>query len=161
MAELTNPMSAMVSFQEAILAGVISLRRAALDRDVFVHMDKLPSGATRISYARMNGRTVLSFANFVSVGFERSLPVFQVGVAVPESERGKGRAKHIVAVGIAELKYGLTRAHPDAAFYVEAVIGLDNKASQRVAAAVISSDAPNSITDSASGLPALHYIKQI
>ena len=161
MAALTDPTSAMVSFQQAIGDGEIALQRAALDRDVFVYMDKLPSGETRFAYARMNGRVVLAFANFVTGGFEKGLPVFQVGVAVPESERGKGRAKHIVAAGIAELKHGLSRARPGSEFYVEAVIGLDNIASQCVAAAVISSDAPEPITDSVSGLPALHYMRKV
>ena len=161
MAELTDPTPAMVSFQQAIRDGEIALQRAALDRDVFVYMDKVPSGETRFAYARMNGRIVLAFANFITAGFEEELPVFQIGVAVPESERGKGRAKHIVAAGIAELKHGLNRAHPGAAFYVEAVIGLDNVASQHVAAAVISSDNPKPITDRVSGLPALHYIRKV
>lgn len=161
MPELTDPTPAMVSFQQAVRHGEIALQRAALERDVFVYMDKLPSGATRFAYAQMNGGIVLAFANFVTVGFEEDLPVFQIGVAVPKSERGKGRAKHVVATGIAELKHGLNRAHPGAAFYVEAVIGLDNKASQRVAEAVISADAPKPITDSVSGLPALHYIRKV
>jgi hypothetical protein len=151
----------MLSFQEAILADVISLQRAAFDPDVFVYIDNLPNGKTRISYARMSGKKVLAFANFVSTGFEQGLPVFQVGVAVPESERGKGRAKDIVAVGIAELKHGLSRAHPGATFFIEAVIGLDNNASQRVAAAVISPNVPKTIVDAVSGLPALHYIQKI
>lgn len=151
----------MVSFQEAIRDGEIALQRGALDRNVFVYMDKLPSGATRFAYARMNGQIVLAFANFVTAGSEKGLPVFQVGVAVPVSERGKGRAKHIVAAGIAELKHGLNRAHPGAEFYVEAIIGIDNIASQCVAAAAISADTPKRITDSVSGLPALQYIRKV
>jgi hypothetical protein len=160
MAEITDPTPAMVSFQQAIVDGEISLQRAALDHDVFVYMDQLSSGETRFAYARMNGQIVLAFANFVTAGFDDGLPVFQVGVAVPEAERGKGRAKHIVAAGIAELKHGLNRAHPGAAFHVEAVIGLDNVPSQHVAAAVISDD-PKPITDSVSGQAALHYIRKI
>jgi len=160
MTELTDPTSAMVSFQQAVQDGEIALQRAALDRDVFVYMDELPNGVTRFAYARMSGRVVLAFANFVTTGFEQGLPVFQVGVAVPVCERGKGRAKHIVAAGIAELKHGLNHAHPGAAFYVEAVIGIDNMASQCVAAAAISSDSPKSIIDSVSGLPALQYIQK-
>ncbi len=160
MAELTDPTPAMVSFQQAIRDGEIVPQSAALDRDVFVYMDNLPSGGTRFAYAQMSGRIVLAFANFVTAGFEQGLPVFQIGVAVPESERGKGRAKHIVSAGIAELKHGLNRAHPGATFYVEAVVGLDNVPSQHVAAAVIS-DNPKPITDNVSGLPALHYIRKV
>jgi hypothetical protein len=79
---------------------------------------------------------------------------------VPEAERGKGWGKQIVAAAIAELKNGLSRAHPGATFYVEAVVGLHNVASQHVAAAVIS-NTPKQITDSVSGLPALHYMRKV
>lgn len=136
------------------------MQRVAFGRDVFVHVDELPSGEARFTYVRMNGPNVLAFADFVFAGFEDELPVFQVGVAVPEAERGKGRAKHIVAAGIAELKHGFNRTHPDATFYIEAVVGLDNVPSQHVAAAVISGS-PKPITDAFSGLPALHYIRKV
>ena len=157
---MTDPTPAMESFQQAISDGEIPLQRADLNPDVFVHMDKLPGGGTRFAYARMTGKYVLAFANFVTAGFEEGLPVFQVGVAVPATERGKGRAKHIIAAGIAELKHGLNRAHPGAAFYVEAVVALDNVPSQHVAAAVIS-NITRPITDNVSGRPALHYIRKV
>ena len=160
MAELTDPTPAMTSFERAMLEGAIMPENAALYPDVVAYLDRTPNGATRFTYAQIAGRRVVAFANFIMVGHEAGLPVFQVGVAVPEIERTKGRAKHIIRAGIAEMKHGLGRAHPGAAFYVEAVVGLDNGASQRVSAAVISNQ-PTSITDSVSGLPALHYIQQI
>jgi hypothetical protein len=78
MAELTDPTSAMVSFQQAIRDGTIALARAALDRDVFVYMDKLPGGHTRFVYARMNRQIVLPFANFVTNGFEEGFLFFRL-----------------------------------------------------------------------------------
>jgi hypothetical protein len=50
MAELTDPTPAMVSFQQVVRDGEIALQRAALDRDVFVHMDKTPDGESRFAY---------------------------------------------------------------------------------------------------------------
>jgi hypothetical protein len=86
-------------------------------------------------------------------------PCFQIGYAVPERYRGRGRAKDIVVAAIAELKRGLTgNAVP--AFYIGAVVGTDNEPSMRVAAATISTS-PVSITDHVSGLPALHYLLKI
>lgn len=156
MAQLTDPTPAMDSFQQAVRNGTIHLENAALDPDVFVHVDRI-GDKVRFSYARISGQTVLSFANFVTVGYQDGLPIWQVGVAVPAAERGKGRAKHILAAGIAELKHGFGRAVPGAEFYVEAVVGLHNVASQRVSAVVISKS-PEPITDAVSGLDALHYI---
>jgi hypothetical protein len=45
-------------------------------------------------------------------------------------------------------------------FYVEAVVGVDNRPSQRVAEKVIS-DAPTAVQDQVSGEPALQYIRRI
>ena len=45
-------------------------------------------------------------------------------------------------------------------FYVEAIVGMHNTASQRVAAKVIS-DKPVATTDAASGLPALQYLRKV
>lgn len=160
MAALTDPTPAMVSFERAVRDGAIQVQKAALDSVVVFYADEVPSGAIRFSYARMNGPSVVAFANFVSAGYMNRIPVFQIGIAVPEAERGKGRAKHIMAAGMAELKHGFSRAHPGAEFYVEAVVGLDNLPSQRVAAAVLSVE-PKPITDKVSGMPALHYIRKV
>ena len=46
------------------------------------------------------------------------------------------------------------------AFYVEAIVGANNKPSQRVADKVIS-DAPVAVTDQVSGLPAFRYVRRI
>lgn len=45
-------------------------------------------------------------------------------------------------------------------FYVEAIVGADNKPSQRVAEQVIS-NTPVAVTDKLSGLPAFQYIRKI
>lgn len=59
----------------------------------------------------------------------------------------------------AELQKGLSRSGIPA-FYIEAVVGIDNEPSKRGAAATIST-APVQITDEFSGIPALHYIRKI
>lgn len=160
MATLTDPTPAMRSFETAIERGEITPQKASLYPDIVAYADNLPNGSTRFAYAQIIGGKVIAFANFVIAGRENGLPVFQAGVAVPEAERSKGRAKHILAAGISELKHGFGKVIPDAAFYVEAVVGLDNFPSQRVASAVIN-DKPTPITDSVSGLAALHYMRQV
>ena len=45
-------------------------------------------------------------------------------------------------------------------FYVEAIVGADNKPSQRVAEHVIS-DTPVPVTDQVSGLPAFRYVRKV
>lgn len=86
-------------------------------------------------------------------------PCFAIGYAVPEAYRNQGRAKKAISAAIAEMQNGFGRLGYSV-FYVEAIVGLDNKASQRVAEQVIS-DKPVAVTDQVSGLPALQYLRKI
>jgi hypothetical protein len=157
---MTDPSDAMISFQQGLAAGEIPLQKGALDPDIFVHLDR-PNGLTRFTYVRLNHQTVVALVMFVITDPLDGIPCFQIGYAVPEAYRGQGYAKSIVKAGIAELKNGLSRAHPAGApFYVEAVVGIDNEASKRVAEATISTT-PDAVTDSVSGLPALHYVRKV
>jgi hypothetical protein len=157
---MTDPSDALVSFQQVLLSGSpITLQKGALDPDLFVHLDQ-PGGLTRFTYVRLDRRTVTALVMLVVTDPMEGIPCFQIGYAVPEIYRGQGRAKSAVQAAIAELKHGLSRSHPDATFYVEAVIGTDNDASNQVAAATISAS-PDAITDKVSGLPALHYVRKV
>jgi len=60
---------------------------------------------------------------------------------------------------LAELEAGLGR-NGVSAFYVEAVVGIDNEPSKRIAEKVLSSN-PEQVTDKFSGQPAYHYVKRI
>jgi hypothetical protein len=159
MPNMTDPMVALVSFQQALLDGEIKLRPGELDPDIFVYADKPTPEVSRISYVRLDGRTVKAFVNAISAGFVEGLPCFQLGVAVPEQYRNKGYAKSTLASAIAELKNGLTRNRIPS-FYVEGIVSVDNEPSKRASAATISSS-PTAITDEDSGLPALQYRRKI
>jgi RimJ/RimL family protein N-acetyltransferase len=65
-----------------------------------------------------------------------------VGWAVPEELRGQGRAGEAFIAAIKELRHGFA-PHGMTAFWVEGIVGADNKSSQRVAEKFIS--APVSI----------------
>jgi predicted acetyltransferase len=78
-----------------------------------------------------------------------------IGHAVPEAYRNQGRAKEAVRAALSEMRH--LHGHP---FYVEAIVGADNKPSQRVAEQVIS-DTPVAVTDQISGLPAFRYVRKI
>src|SRR4051812_44762367 len=152
MASMTDPTDAMVSFQQALLDGEIKLKVCELDSDLFVYADHI-AGVPRISYVRLDGRTVKAFVNVVRVEPTDGLPCFQLGVAVPVQYRNKGYAKSTLASAIAELKHGLAR-NKIPSFYVEGIVSVDNEASKRASAATISST-PTAVIDEVSGLPAL------
>jgi hypothetical protein len=109
MARMTDPTDALVSFQQALLDGEIILQVGALDKEFFVHTDEPAPGVSRITYVRLDGRTVKAFLTAVIVEPIDGLPCFQLGVAVPEPHRNKGNAKSVLASGIAELKHGLAQ----------------------------------------------------
>ncbi len=159
MVSMTDPTDGMVSFQQALLNDEIDLRPGEVDPDIFMHADKPAPGVTRITYVRLDGRTVKAFASIVGVEPMNGLPCFQLGVAVPVPYRNKGYAKGILASSIAELKHGLAR-NKITSFYVEGIVSVDNEPSKRASAATISPN-PTPITDEVSGLPALHYIRKI
>jgi hypothetical protein len=159
MPSMTDPMVALVSFQQALLDGEIRLQPGELDPDIFVYADNPAPGVMRISYVRLDGPTVKAFVNACSAGRIEGLPCFQLGVAVPMKYRNKGYAKSTLACAIAELKHGLTR-NKIPSFYVEGIVSVDNEPSKRASAATISSS-PTPVTDESSGLPALQYLRKM
>lgn len=158
MARMTDPTDALVSFQKALLDGEINLRPGELDRDLFVYAD-VAAGVPRITYVRLDGKTVKSFVNAIRTEPVEGLPCFQLGVAVPEQYRNKGYAKSTLASAIAEMKNGLAR-NKISSFYVEGIVSVDNEPSKRASAATISPN-PTPVTDEGSGLPALQYLRKV
>lgn len=154
MSNMADPNQALISFQEALAAGGLRLERGRIDPTVYLHVDHL-QGKPRFTYVQMDGQTVTAFANFVPNGTFEGHPNLAVGYAVPERYRNQGRAKAILAAGIAELQNGF-RGHPP--FYIEAVVSVNNPASQNVAQEVLGGE-PEPIVDNHSDEPALRYAK--
>lgn len=156
---MTDPSDALTSFQDAYLRGVIDVQRGEMSQDIYLHVDDMPDGSKRLTYVKLDGRKVTALVNFVLVDPIEGRPCFMIGYAVPEAYRGQGQAKGAVRDAIAEMRAGFTRAGLTP-FYVEAIVGADNLASQAVAAATLSSS-PERVTDELSGQPALQYIKKV
>jgi RimJ/RimL family protein N-acetyltransferase len=81
---------------------------------------------------RLEDTTVTAFVEFASCEAIEGTPCFAIGYAVPEAHRNKGRAKNAIRAAISELQNGLGRIGLSV-FYVGAIVGADNKPSQRVA----------------------------
>jgi hypothetical protein len=158
MPQMTDPLNALNSFQSALRRGEIYPQQCETDSSLHVLLDR-PNGEIRLTYVRLNHGKVTALATFVSGDPMDGLPCFNVGYAVPEKYRRRGRAKDIVNAAINEMKHGFSRTRA-ASFYVEAIVGVDNIASQHVASVTISTD-PIPVTDEVSGLPALHYVRKI
>jgi RimJ/RimL family protein N-acetyltransferase len=155
---MTDPLNALQSFQQALLRGEIELQRGVLDTDLYVYVDK-PNGQPRFTYVRLNGNTVSAFVEFAWCEPIEGTPCLAIGYAVAEKYRKQGRAKEAIIAALSEMQHGLRRNRVSV-FYVEAIVGADNKSSRRVAEQVIS-DAPVATTDRVSGLPAFRYFRRI
>lgn len=155
---MTDPANSLRSFQEELLLGTILLSRTKLDPNLFIYRDNV-GAAPRMSYARLEGRTVTAMAIFTPETPINGAPCVAIGYAVPETHRNQGRAKDIVKAAIADMQFGLRR-QGHAAFYVEAIVGADNAASRRVAEQIIS-DTPEPMVDGISGLPAFRYVLKV
>ncbi|SRR6266566_2424806 len=155
---MTDPMKALQSFQEEFLLHNPQLASGVIDPNLRVYFD-VAEGEIRVTYVRLEGNTVTALVNLFESDPIDGIHCYSIGYAVAEAYRNQGRAKEIVAAAIAELKHELAQSG-QTVFYVEAVIGADNLASQRVAEQVIS-NTPTPITDQVSGLPALYYVRKI
>lgn len=157
MAGMTDPSSALHSFQKALLRREMQLQRGAVHPELYLLADQA-EGRTRFTYVTVEKTTVTAFVNLVLCEPIDGTPCFQVGYAVPEAYRRQGRAKAVVSMALAEVQHGFRGLGP--ALYVEAIVGVDNVPSQRVAEQAISAT-PVPITDGVSGLPALRYVRKM
>jgi len=155
---MVDPSLAMESFQEAFTSGVIHPKRCTLDRELHVLLDNV-MGESRITYVRLEGQTVTAFVNFAENDPIDDIPCFGIGYAVPAKYQKQGRARDIVNAALAEMQHGLAK-HGIKTFYVEAIVEINNKPSQRVAEQVISNK-PVATTDQHSGLPAFQYVRKL
>lgn len=158
MASMTDPSSALHSFQEVLSLGGIQLRRCVLHPELHLYTDRA-NGSARFTYVTLDKRTVTAFVTLVACEPIDGTPCLQIGYAVPEAYRRQGRAKAAARMAVEELERGLS-GKEWAALYLEAVIGIDNTASQRVAEHALSTTS-ESITDEVSGLPALRYLRKL
>lgn len=154
---MTDPSNALQSFQQLFLTGKIQLEPGRLDTNLYSYVDEM-DGTTRFTLVRLEGKTATAFVVFAQDGTIEGKPCFAIGYAVPEAYRNQGRAKEIVRAALAEMQGAFRKLYPE--FYVEAIVGADNKPSQRVAEQVIS-DTPVAVTDQVSGLPAFQYVRKI
>lgn len=158
--EIVNPYVGMVSFQEALTAGRISLDKVLPHEDVYSHTDRPAPDVLRLTYVRLteDRKTVKAFVACIRNGYVDDCPCTSVGYAVPENMRNQGYAKQLLGDVIQDQLAAATRAGFPT-IYVEAVADVNNVASQHVAEAVLKAEREE-IVDSASGKPAYRYTQR-
>ncbi|WP_106638876.1 GNAT family N-acetyltransferase [Allosphingosinicella vermicomposti] len=158
MPSLVNPMDAFKTFEPALKRGELKVQQGDTDPNLLVHLDH-PMGEMRITYAKMRGESVGAIAMIINAEPFEGKPVFQIGYAVPQHLRKRGLGKEIAQAAIAEFTAGMAR-NGMKSFYIEAIVGIRNIASQKVAEQVIGGPTKE-VADEHSGEAALQYMRKI
>lgn len=154
MSGMTDPMEALASLQVEVKRG-LRFKPCELDKSIGVFMDK-PNGRTRLSYAIIEGDVVKALSLFVAVEPIEGVACFMVGYAVDNEFRNNGIATNLLNNSIAELKHGLAK-NGIKKLYIEAIVGVDNIASQKVASKSISTK-HEKVVDGYSDKDAFRYL---
>lgn len=149
--------SALHSFQSALDDGRIEVSPGELEPDVRVLVD-VADGSPRFTFVKLDGARVTAMVQFMAAEPYEGQPCFGVSWAVPVELRGQGRAGAMLLAAVREFRHQVSSRLP--VFWIEAVVGVENLASQRVAQKVISAESSRSIDDEA-GVPIFQYFRRI
>lgn len=152
------PMDGLIGLQDALNKKLVEFKQCELSKDIAMHVD-YPGGNVRFSYAKIEYGKIQSYAVFIMAEPLNGLSCLNLGYAVPKEYREQGFAQDILKKSILELKNGLGR-NKIKEFYLEAIVEIGNKISQKIASKIIS-DSPKKCKDEYSGQDALAYIKLI
>jgi predicted acetyltransferase len=158
MPTIINPMDAFKTFEPALRRGELAIQRGTIHPEMIVHLDH-PVGEMRLTYAKMRGESVAAIAMIASAESLNGIAVFQIGYAVPQHLRKQGLAKLVAQAAIEEFTAGMKRNGVQS-FYLEAIVGVKNIASHKVAEHVIGGNTKK-VSDSHSGEAALQYITKV
>jgi len=154
---MTDTMITLREYQKALSKGLIRPMPCILHPDMLVLRDDIPGNQHRFTYAKMNHNRVVSLSVFVPAEPYLGKLCYQIGYAVPETHRNRGRGYDIVSCSIEEFLHGISRNRIDD-LYIEAIISSENIASRKIASKLISKDFKET-TDADSGVPAVQHIK--
>jgi len=158
MPQMTDPMNALKELQKALENKWVKLTPCDIHKEMSVIADQ-PNGVVRFTYALVENGKVHAISLFAITDPVEGLPCFNVGYAVLENMRGNGSGTEILKKGIEELYQGFARnGHRE--FYIEAVVGVENHASNSMAKKLIS-ESPSRCQDHLSGEEAFQYLRKL
>lgn len=157
MTEMTNPHNALLSYQDVYANGHIDPHPCDLHPELAVLMDDA-NGSPRVTYSLIESGVVQAIVIYIAGTCVDGIPCFDLGYAVAQNFRCQGIASEVLQKSVAEMRNGLWQCMRK--FYIRAVIGTSNIASQRVARHIFKS-CPEQTTDGVSGQPALAYLKLV
>lgn len=152
---MADPHLGLLSFQQAMTAGLIDPRPAKYDQGLLLLVDQ-PDENMRITYALAERGVVKGTVLFVPAESYDEEPRFSVGYGVAEPFRGQGIATDLLKRSINDLSQGFN-SRP---FWLEAIVDQTNVASRRVCEKVVTSEA-EAMSELISGRPALDFLTRV
>lgn len=148
---------ALASFQSALDDGRIEISPGQLETDVHTLVDDA-DGSPRFTFVKLEGARVSAMVQMMAADPYEGEPCFGVSWVVPADLRGQGRAGAMLLAAVREFRHQASSRLP--VFWIEAVVGVHNLPSQRVAEKVIASEGSRSVDDEA-GVPIFQYFRRI
>lgn len=158
MSSIVDPYPAFLSFKKAYVAKQITCISGRVHSEIVVHVDNPTPDSHRITYAILSKGKPVAFAVYAPADPMPDGPCFQIGYAVEKSLRNNGLATQIISKSIDEMVNGFKPSFKK--FYIEAIVGETNIASQKLAQKFICST-PNKIVDKESCEPAFQYLREV
>lgn len=155
---MTDPMTSFRSFQSAFVEGLISPQECRLGQNLYMLQDDA-NGSLRMTYAKILNRKVIAAVSFVLVEPLNGTPCFACGYSVDPEHRNQGVGTALMEESIAEITRGFGQ-HVDGQFYIEAVVGVENLPSNKIARKILE-DVENQVVDQVSGEDAFRYVRLI
>lgn len=156
MPDMINPYDILIQFQDALSKGLITVQRCDSFPDLYYLIDDA-DGNLRITFAFIeNHGLVKALAIYIQAENYDYTICYGIAYAVAENYRNEGVAKSIIKKSIVALQNMLPEHINE--FYVEAIVGISNIPSQRVAEEIFSKK-PKKVVDAHSLQDAYQYIK--
>lgn len=156
MSSMANPMEALVSYQQALDAG-IQIDPDEMDGDYLMRAGEV-AGAKRFDFVKIVNRKVQALAMFVEDEPYKGVARFSLAYAVSENHRGRGLAVEAINRGVEDFKSKFSQAAVKS-FFVEALIDQNNTPSIKVAKQVLPGPGVEK-PDEETGTPALLFYKR-
>jgi GNAT superfamily N-acetyltransferase len=158
---MIDPSIPLKSFEKAVNKKdkALTIRLSELDLTYRIVFDNPEPDVTRITIGKFWGRNLIGYVQVVPAEDIEGVPAFGLGWAVSESHQRKGYGKQIVEQAVIEVKdlFAKKGLHD---FWLEAIVGDTNKASNKVAVHSFGPHVKHSF-DTNSGAPIFQYWKRI
>jgi len=158
MSNMVNPLDGLLELQAGVDSN-LQMVKCPGTSGLSVVFDQ-PQGVLRMTYAMIEDEIVIGYTVFIQDKPIGNITVFDIGYAVLEKYRGKGLATRIVNSSIGLFIDTIGTGGNFDNFYLEAIVGVGNFASIKIANKVIS-DSPTKIVDKHSGEDAYHFLRLI